>query len=76
MKLTTFFISKTKQIYAKALTVSENTFKIKAMLPRILFKILLPSVFICKQIFARNTNTKNVNQGHFRKLLETSTNFK
>ena len=32
MKLT-FFISKTKQIYAKKLTVPENTFKIKAMLP-------------------------------------------
>ena len=35
MKLTTFFISKTKQIQAKLLTVSDSTFKIKikAMLP-------------------------------------------
>ena len=32
MKLTTFFISRTKQIYAKALTVSESTFKLKAMM--------------------------------------------
>ena len=33
MKLITFFISKTKQIYAKTLTVPKNTFKIKAILP-------------------------------------------
>ena len=33
MKLTSFFISETKQIYAKKLTVSESTFKIKAVLP-------------------------------------------
>ena len=33
MKLTTFFISNTKQIQAKSLTVSDSTFKIKAMLP-------------------------------------------
>ena len=33
MKLTTFFISKTKQIYAKALIVPESTLTVKAMLP-------------------------------------------
>ena len=33
MKLTTFFISKTKQIYAKILTALEIVFEIKAMLP-------------------------------------------
>ena len=32
MKLTTSFISRTKQIYAKTLTVSEATFKIKTIL--------------------------------------------
>ena len=32
MKLA-FFISKTKQIYAKTLTVPGSTFQIKAMLP-------------------------------------------
>ena len=52
MKLTTFFISKFHflfQIYAKILTVPESTFKIKAMLPWILFEILLTSSVICKQ---------------------------
>ena len=33
MKLTTFFVSKTKQIYTKTLTVPESAFEIKAMLP-------------------------------------------
>ena len=33
MELTTFFISITKPIYAKTLTVFESTFKIKVMLP-------------------------------------------
>ena len=32
MKLRVFFISKTKQIYEKNLTVSKSTFKIKTML--------------------------------------------
>ena len=32
MKLTTFFIKTTKQIYANISTVTESTFKIKAML--------------------------------------------
>ena len=32
MKLTIFFISKTKQFYAKTLTVPESAFEIKAML--------------------------------------------
>ena len=33
MKQATFFISKTKQIYAKTLAVPESTLKIKVMLP-------------------------------------------
>ena len=37
MKLKTFFfVSKTKQIYAKILTVAKSAFKIKAMLPWVL----------------------------------------
>ena len=32
MKLTIFFISKTKQFYAKTLTVPESAFETKAML--------------------------------------------
>ena len=51
MKLTTFFISKTKHIYGKTLTVPKTTFKIKAMLPWILFEILSTSAVICKQRF-------------------------
>ena len=66
MKIATFFISKTivcrnnlckivyaktKQIYTKTLTVPESSFEIKAMLPWILLKILLPSAVICKQRF-------------------------
>ena len=33
MKPTTFFISRTKQIYAKTLTVSEAAFKMTVMSP-------------------------------------------
>ena len=83
MKLTTFFISKTKQIYAKILTVSESTFKIKAMLPWILFEILLTSAGIYKQRFLhenkivqylQNYKYQDINQGHFKKPLQASTN--
>ena len=48
MKLT-FFISKTKQIYAKILTALEIVFEIKAILPWIFLKILLTSAVIFKQ---------------------------
>ena len=51
MKLTTFFISKTKQIYSKTLTVPESTFKIKAMILWIYFEIVLTSAFIWNKIF-------------------------
>ena len=51
MKLSTFLISRTKQIYAKALTLSESTFKIQAMSAWVLFKILLTSADISKQSF-------------------------
>ena len=47
MKIT-FFISKTKQIYVKILTVPESTFKIKAMIPWILFETFFTSAFIYK----------------------------
>ena len=53
MKLTTFFISKTKQIYAKTRTVPEIIFKIKTMSLWTLSEILLTSTIIRKQrIFA------------------------
>ena len=41
MQLKTFFISRTKQIYAKSLTLSERKFKIKAISSWTLFEILL-----------------------------------
>ena len=39
MKLTTFYVSKTKQIYSKTLTVSERAFKIKTIIAWALFEI-------------------------------------
>ena len=57
MKLATDFISKTKQIYTKALTLPERTFKIKTMLTWILFGILLMSAVICKQRFLHKNET-------------------
>ena len=83
MKLTTSFISKTKQIYTKILTFSKSTFKIKKMLAWILFGILFTSAVICKQKFLheneivqdlQNYKYENVNQSHFRKPLQVSTN--
>ena len=52
MKLTTLFISKTKQTYAQTLTIPKNTFKIKVMLAWILLKILIGSNLQTK-IFAQ-----------------------
>ena len=65
MKLTTFFISKTKQIYAKTLTVPESTFKIKAILPWILSEILPPSAVICKQRFLNGNEIVQYLQNYF-----------
>ena len=83
MKLTTFFISKTKQIYVKILPVPKSTFKIKVMLPWTFFEILLTSAAICKQRFLheneigqflQNNKYQDINQNNFRKLLQASTN--
>ena len=52
MKLTTFIISKTKQIYTKSVTVLESAFEIKAMLLWILFEISLTLAVIFKQSFS------------------------
>ena len=85
MKLTVFFISKTKQIYANTSTVPESTFKRKAMLTWILFEILLMSAVIWKQRFLneneigqylQNYKYQQINKGHYRKPLQVSTNFK
>ena len=75
MKLTTFFTSKTKQIYAKILTVPGSTCKIKAVLSWVLFKILFMPAVICKQRFLheneivkhfQNYKYQDINQYHFR----------
>ena len=52
MKITTFLISKTKQIYAKTLTVLESAYKGNAT-----FCNLLTSVAICKQRFLNENKT-------------------
>ena len=54
MKLTIFFISRTKQIFVKTLAVSESTFRIKAMLPWTLFRnFAYISSYLQTKIFAR-----------------------
>ena len=52
MKPTTFFISETKQNYAKTLIVPESIFKIKEFLPSTLFKIALTLAVFAKNLFA------------------------
>ena len=83
MNLTTYFISKTKQIYTKTFNVSESTFKIKAMLLGSLFEILITSAVICKERllqedkivqYFENYKSQDVNQGYFRKRLQASAN--
>ena len=83
MKLTMFFISKTEPIYATTLTVPYSTFKMKGILPRILFGILLTSAVIRKQRFLheneivqylQNYKYQEVDQDHFRKPKQYSTN--
>ena len=52
MKLSTLFISNSKQAFAKTLTVPKSTLKKKkAMLAAIHFEILLTLEVICKQRF-------------------------
>ena len=74
MKLVTFFISRTKQMYTKTLAVSESTFKIKAMSLWALFKIFLTSAVIYKQRFWLKNEIvqyiQDVNHGHFRKPIQ------
>ena len=83
MKLTTFLISRTKQIHATTISVFESTFKIKVISVLTLSEILLMSAVICKQRILheneivqdlQNYKHEDVNQGHFRKSSETSAN--
>ena len=83
MKLTTFLVSRTKQIHAKTISVFESTFKIKVISVLTLSEILLMSAVICKQRILheneivqdlQNYKHEDVNQGHFRKPSETSAN--
>ena len=77
------FISRTIEIYAKTLTVSESAFKLKIMSAWILFIIFLMSAVICKRRFLheneivqylQNYKYKEVNHGRFRKTKQASTN--
>ena len=54
MKLITFFIIRTKQIYAKTLTVSEIAFKMKVMSTWTLFELCLrQQLFANKDFFTK-----------------------
>ena len=76
MNLTTYFISGTKHI-------SESTFKINAMPPGPIFKILLTPAVICNQRLLQENKivqcfekyqNQDVNEDHFKKPLQSSTN--
>ena len=76
MKLTIFFISRSKQIYATTLTISESAFKMKVMPLWTHFELLLMSAVICKQRllhekeivqYLQNHKYQNINQDHFKK---------
>ena len=77
MKLTSFFISETKQIYAKKLTVSESTLKIKAVLPYSVISrnVIYVRSYLQTKTFAENElvqyfqiyKYQDVNQDHLRK---------
>ena len=76
MKLTTFFISRTKHIYAKSLTVPDSAFKMFVMSDWTLFEVLLTSAVISKQRllhknkivqYLQKYKYQDINQGHFRK---------
>ena len=60
MKLRTFFISRTKQIYAKAITVCESTFKIKAMSAWTLFEFCLRQQLFPNKNFCTKTRLCNI----------------
>ena len=78
MKLATFFISSTKFIFTKLLSVSERLMKIKVRSHWALFLILLPLAVIYKQRllygneiaqYLQNCKCYNVEQDYFRKPL-------
>ena len=78
LKLTTIFISITRDIYTKLLTFSENSVKMKVTSSWTLFVILLTSAVIFKQRFLhgreimqylQNFKCYDVDQSHFRKHL-------
>ena len=75
MKLTTFFITRTRRILIKLFGVSESPIKIKIRSLGTLFVILLTSAVICKQSllhendimqYLQNCKCYNVGQDHFR----------
>lgn len=59
MKLTIFYVSRTKHNYTKPLTASENTLKIKVILHWIFFEISLMSAVVYKQKFCMKIRLHN-----------------
>ena len=60
MKLATFFISSTKFIFTKLLSVSERLIKIKVRSHWALFLDLIPSAVIYKQRLCIETRLSNI----------------
>ena len=60
MKLTTFFISKIKQIYAKTLTALEIAFEIKPMLLGIFSNFCLRHQLFANKDFCMKTRLCNI----------------
>lgn len=83
MKLAKFCISSTRRISTKLLAISESSTKINIRLHLTLTVILFTSAVICKQRlllenetvpYLENCKCYDVNQGQFRKLVQSPTN--
>ena len=78
MKVTKFFISRTRRIFTKLLDISESSIKIKFISNGAIPVILLTSAVISRQRllygnevaqYLQNCKYYNIGQDHFRKLL-------
>ena len=69
MKLAARFISSTRYIFTKLLTVSKISIKIKIMLPQALFVIQLTSAVLCKQRFLHRKKFVQYSPIPFQKAL-------
>ena len=78
MKIATFFVSSSRRIFTKLLSVSESSIKIEFRSHHTLFLILLTPAVTCKERLFYGNNTVqhvqncqcyNVEQDHYRKPL-------